>query len=297
VGGPAIARPNDDSAYRDAFMAYVQRTHTPLDFYSWHWYATDSDDPLDFVRIATDLRSRLDRHGLHATQSILSEWNYGLSDKPPPPLVRASFVASALIYMQGAPIDAATLYRADNVFGADGATPDKTGQALIALGRMKATPVRLKATGADLGGFAVEAGRSSDGRVVQVLISNYQIPAAELGPRHTDDTLHVPHVFDVKLLPRRTLGYSDNGGFDLTIDHLPTGAPHVVDLCLISAGRNFASGTLAEQSGPTVRVHQVLPPPGIALITVRTAATGVSATRQEPAATGCTALPGDGVLK
>src|SRR6185312_14360655 len=130
----------------------------------------------DFVRIATDLRSRLDRHGLHATQSILSEWNYGLSDRPPPPLVRASFVASALIYMQGAPIDAATLYRADNVFGADGATPDKTGQALIALGRMKATPVLLKATGADLGGFAVEAGRSSDGRVVQVLISNYQIP-------------------------------------------------------------------------------------------------------------------------
>ena len=57
--------------------------------------------------------------------------------------MRASFVASALIYMQGAPIDAATLYRADNVFGLDGASPDKTGQALIALGRMKDTR-RLK---------------------------------------------------------------------------------------------------------------------------------------------------------
>src|SRR6185312_8717318 len=297
VGAPAIAKPNDDTPYRDELMRQVRSTHTPLDFYSWHWYATDSNDPLDFTRIARDIRGRLDGFGLTATKSLLTEWNYGLTDPPPSPLVRASFITSALIYMQDAPIDAATLYRADNVFGADGATPDKTGQALIALGRMKATPVLLKATGADLGGFAVEAGRSSDGRVVQVLISNYQIPAAELGPRHTDDTLHVPHVFDVKLLPRRTLGYSDNGGFDLTIDHLPTGAPHVVDLCLISAGRNFASGTLAEQSGPTVKVHQVLPPPGIALITVRTAATGVSATRQEPAATGCTALPGDGVLK
>jgi xylan 1,4-beta-xylosidase len=297
VGGPAIARPNDDSEYRDAFMAYVQRTHTPLDFYSWHWYATDSDDPLDFVRIATDLRSRLDSHGLHGTRSILSEWNYGLSDKPPTPLVRASFVASALIYMQGAPIDAATLYRADNVFGVDGASPDKTGQALIALGRMKATPVRLRATGGDLGGFAVEAGRSSDGKVVQILISNYRIPATELGPRHTDDTLHVPHVFDVKLLPRRTLGYSDNGGFDLTIDHLPAGGTHVVELCLISADRNFGSGTWAQQTGPTVRVHQVLPPPGIALITVRSAAAGASRDPPPPAAVGCAAPPVDGVLK
>ena len=297
VGGPAIARPNDDSEYRDAFMDYVHRTHTPLDFYSWHWYATDSDDPLDFVRIATDLRSRLDRHGLQGTRSILSEWNYGLSDKPPTPLVRASFVASALIYMQSAPIDAATLYRADNVFGTDGVTPDKTGQALIALGRMKATPVRLRATGADLSGFAVEAGRSRDGKVVQVLISNYQIPAAELGPRHTDDTLHVPRVFDVKLLPRRTLRYSDNGGFDLTIDHLPAGAAHVVELCLISADHDLRSGTLAKQSGPTVSVHQVLPPPGIALITVRTVEKRTPQPPAAPSPFGCAAPPADGVLK
>ena len=293
VGGPAIARPNDDSAYRDEFMEYVQATRTPLDFYSWHWYATDSDDPLDFARIAAELRSRLDRHGLQATQSILSEWNYGLSDKLPTPLVRASFITSALIYMQSAPIDAATLYRADSVFGADGASPDATGRALIAIGRMKATPVRLRATGADLKGLTVEAGRSNDGKVIQVLISNYQIPAAELGSRHTDDTLHVPHVFDVKLLPRRTLGYSDNSGFDLTIEHLPAGAHAVVELCLISADDHPDAGSLTEQPGPTVRVRHALPPPGIALITVHTAELGA------PAATaaGCAALRRETILK
>ena len=75
VGGPAIARPNDPSPYRDAFLRYVHKTHTPLDFYSWHWYATDSDDPLDFTRIANELRARLDMNGLQATKSILSEWN------------------------------------------------------------------------------------------------------------------------------------------------------------------------------------------------------------------------------
>jgi len=52
VGGPAIARPNDDTPYRDAFLEYVRTEHLPLDFYSWHWYATDSDDPLDFIRSA-----------------------------------------------------------------------------------------------------------------------------------------------------------------------------------------------------------------------------------------------------
>jgi xylan 1,4-beta-xylosidase len=269
VGGPAIARPNDASPYRDAFMEYVHQTRTPLDFYSWHWYATDSEDPLDFVRIARDLRSRLDRHGLQRTQSILSEWNYGLSDTPPAPLVRASFITSALIYMQDAPVDAATLYRADNVFGADGDSPDEIGQALIALGRMKATPVRLQSTGGDLRGLAVEAGRSEDGKLVQVLISNDQIPAADLGPRNTDDTLHVPHVFDVKLLPRRSLVYSDNGGFDLTIAQLPAGTPHVVERCLISAEGTFASGTPIVQTGGTVTVQGRLPPPGIALISVR----------------------------
>ena len=128
---------------------------------------------------------------------MVTEWNYGLMDPMPTAVQRASFITAALIYMQDAPIDAATLYRADSVFGSDGATPDKTGQALIALGRLKDTPLRLRVRGADLNGFAVEAARSADGHTVQVLLSNYQIPSEFLGPRAADDVLHVPPVFDV----------------------------------------------------------------------------------------------------
>src|SRR6185312_14360654 len=74
VGGPAIARPNDDSAYRDAFMAYVQRTHTPLDFYSWHWYATDSDDPgLRAHRHRPALAARPSRPARHAVDPLRVE--------------------------------------------------------------------------------------------------------------------------------------------------------------------------------------------------------------------------------
>jgi hypothetical protein len=269
VGGPAIAKPNDGTPYRDEFMRETRATHTPLDFYSWHWYATDSNDPRDFNRIAADLRTRLDNYGLTRTRSFLTEWNYGLSDPPPTPLVRASFVASALIYMQDAPIDAATLYRADNVFGSDGATPDKTGQALIALGQMKSTPARLKVVGADADGFAVEAGRSGDGRLVRILISNYQIPAQLLGRRKGDDVLHVPPVFDVSLLSRRDVDYHDNGGFDLTVQHLPTGRSYVIERCRITAQDDFKPVSTMIAPEAAIHITETLPPPAVELITVR----------------------------
>jgi len=269
VGAPAIAKPNDDTPYRDELMRQAHATQTPLDFYSWHWYATDSNDPRDFNRIAADLRARLDRYGLTTTRSFLTEWNYGLSEPPPTPLVRASFVTSALIYMQDAPIDAATLYRADNVFGGDGATPDKTGQALIALGQMKSTPQRLQVTGADPDGFAVEAGRSPDGRVLRVLISNYQIPQQLLGHRPGDDVLHVPPVFDVHLLARRDIAYHDNAGFDLTIEHLRSDRAYALEHCRISKHDDFQLTRTVIPAGTAVHLSEVLPPPGVELVTVR----------------------------
>ena len=269
VGGPAIAKPNDHTEYRDGFMRALKANHAPFDFYAWHWYATDSNDPRDFVRIAQDLRTRLDNLGLQHTQSFLTEWNYGLSDPPPSPLVRASFVTSALIYMLDAPIDAATLYRADNVFGADGNTPDKTGQALIALGQLTGTPVRLQVTGADMDGFAVVAGRSLDGKVVRVLISNYQIPPEFLGKRKGDDVLHVPPVFDVTLLSRRDIRYHDNRGFDLTIEHLSEKSAYSVEKCRITHKDDFKPTRTVLPPGAAVRVSEVLPPPGVELITVR----------------------------
>jgi hypothetical protein len=285
VGGPAIARPNDDTPYRDAFLEYVRTERLPLDFYSWHWYATDSDDPLDFIRISKDLRARLDKHGFSRTRSMVTEWNYGLLDPMPTAMQRASFITAALIYMQDAPIDAATLYRADSVFGADGATPDKTGQALIALGRLKDTPLRLRVKGADLNGFAVEAVRSADGRTVQILLSNYQIPREFLGPRATDDVLHVPPAFDVRLLARRSIAYRNNSGYDLTIDHLPANRRYSVERCRISASHDFTSlGTTIHSSAP-LRLQDELPPPGVELVTIRAIdePPGVAAVRRAPA--------------
>jgi hypothetical protein len=269
VGGPAIARPNDANPYVDDFLEYVRARKVPLDFYSWHWYATDSNDPLDVIRVGREVRARLDQYGFKKTRSVLDEWNYGLLDPVPPDLQRASFVTSALVYMQDAPIDISALYRADNVFGKDGTTPDKTGQALIALGRMKDTPVRLAVNGGDLDGFAVQAGRTSNGKTLQVLISNYQIPAEFLGPRNGPDVLRVGTAFDVKLLQRRSVTYRNNAGYDLTIDHLDADRPYTIERYRISETNDLTLVDTTEQRGPRIRLHAALPPPGIELVILK----------------------------
>ncbi len=269
VGGPTLAKPNNDSPYQDGFLEFVRAEHVPLDFYSWHWYATDSDDPLDFVRIAREVRARLDRFGFEHTLSVLDEWNYGLVYPLPSDMQRAAFVTTSLIYMEHAPIDRAALYRADNLFGADGATPNRTGGALIALGRMQQTPLELQVEGADSCGFAVEAGRSPDDRTVQILLSNYQIPARYVGPRAGRNALTVPHQFEVALLERRRVTYGDDRGYDLTVAHLEAGQRYTIERYRISAAHGFGLIGRSVQTGGTVHLRARLPPPGIELIVIK----------------------------
>jgi len=252
VGGPTLAKPNEASPYRDGFLRFVRDEHLPLDFFSWHWYATDTDDPHDFVRIGRDVRARLDRFGFHHTLSVLDEWNYGLTYPLPSDLERAAFVASSLMGMAHAPIDLAALYRADNLFGLDGATPDKTGAALIALGRMKDTPVELPLS-VEPCGIAAEASRSGDGRLVQILVSNYVVPAASHEQRSAEEARHCPLI----------------RGYDLTIEHLAPGVRYEIEREAISASATLEPVERTSQLGPTLRAHALVPAPGIELIVVK----------------------------
>ncbi len=274
VGGPALAKSNDDSPYQDGFLAYVRARHLPLDFYSWHWYATDAEDPLDFVRIARAVRARLDRFGFEHTLSVLDEWNYGLVYPLPSDMQRAAFVETSLIYMAHAPIDLAALYRADNLFGRDGATANRTGGALVALGRMKQTPLELPVRGTDSCGFAAEAGRSADGRIVQILLSNDAIPAQALGPRAGRNVLTVPHQFEVTLLDRRRIACRESRGYELTVTGLAPERPYTLERFRISSSRGFGRVARAVRSSGasgTVRLRAALPPPGIELIVIEAA--------------------------
>ncbi len=269
VGGPAIARSNDVSPYREGFMEYVRRHKAPLDFFSWHWYASDSNDPQDLPRLARDIRAALDKHGLKRTQNIVTEWNYGLEPVLPAAPLRAAFITSTLIYLQDAPLDLSTLYRGDNLFGPQGITPDAAGQALTALGRMQDTPLRLRVQGADTEGFAVQAGRSTDGTQVQVLISNYEIPAAYRGPRKSGDALRVPGVFELQLLPRRNVHYKDNAGYALTVEGLQARAEYEIEYWRVGEGTGLQRRALQRGHGPRIELRNALPPPGIELVVLR----------------------------
>jgi xylan 1,4-beta-xylosidase len=180
---------------------------------------------------------------------------------------RAAFVASASIYMQSAPIDRSNLYRGDTNFGVNGDSADKVGQALILLGTMRDTPVRLALTGDDQNGFAVQAGRSADGKTVQVLISNYEIPPFERGPRPQGDILHIPFLGDFPLMPRRSVQYNDNRGYVLDILHLPSGN-YSVSRYRISSDVDIKL-MRSEQRQPPLHIASDLTAPAIELIVAR----------------------------
>jgi xylan 1,4-beta-xylosidase len=258
VGGPGISKPLIVGSYREKFLDFVRFNRLPLDFFSWHFFAVDSNDPYTFATVARELRRILDAHGLGSTRNVLDEWNADPAEGDMSKAARASFAASSLIYMLGGPIDAQTYYRADAELLGNKGMPDEVGHALSAFGALKNTPVLIRTVGGDESGFAVAAGRSRDSRLIQVLISNYQIAAKYLQPRDNWDT---------SLPERRTLQYHDNGGYDATIN-LPGPGKYQVKRYRINDSSNFTLVDQSTQIGPSIHLQAALPPPGIELIVI-----------------------------
>lgn len=283
VGGDAKALPMDDGPWREGFLDYCAAHKLPLDFYSWHTYADNSADPYDAVRIGDELRSLLDAKGFRNAESILSEWNLSSDFTEVEKQIlqgadNAAYIGAVLIYLQDSTIDRAEFYRGDatwmGLFGQQGQY-FKTAYAFKATAAMLDTPERLDLTGGDTFGFAALGGRSPDGRTVQVLISNYEIPPDYKGhempvPPDVQKVLNAD-LSKFKVLPRRTgIRSENNAGFALTIDHLPWGnAAFTIKRYRITktedlklAGEGSGKGGQAELSDP-------LPPPGVELIVLQ----------------------------
>lgn len=247
VGGPAIADPAHVSEYREGLLDYCTAHKVPFDFYSWHTYAIGSGDPYDGVRLANNFRKLLDAHGYTKAESILSEWNLtpDFTEGEKAELRgehNAAFVGAALSYFQDAPLNAAIFYRGDatwmGLFDLDGKY-FKPAYTFKAMGEMLDTPKRLAVKGPDTLGFAAIAGKSADGKTVQILISNYEIPAG-YKPKQMGLAPEVQEAFKklfaadqakqkdkpapVDELPQRTgIHYKDNAGYNLTVSNLPWG--------------------------------------------------------------------------
>ena len=280
VGGPATAMPTDSTPYREPFLRHARDRRIPLDFYSWHWYSNGSHDPFDFSLIADDLRRMLDEHGFAETLVVLNEWNCGIRLNEAVHLTsagRASFMTTAALYMQDAPIDLALYYNGYTPFGVDGKSPNQVGHALIAQGMLQDTPLRLPLTGADQAGFAAIAGKSEDDKTIQILISNFEIPAEYMEPRPEGDVVAMPPgvAGGQKTYPkRRRFNYADNGGYDLRVEHLPPDVEYEIRRFRISDGDNFDLIAASRATGPTIHIPSAIPSPAIDLVIIRESAAG-----------------------
>lgn len=282
VGADAKALAYAQGPYREGLIRYCAEKKVPLDFYSWHHYTMTSADPYDFSRIASDIRQLLDDNGFRKSESILSEWNL-TPDFTEPERARlqgaenAAFMGDVLSYLQASSVDRAHFYRADGawmgLFGAHGEYL-KPAFTFLATGKMLSTPERLEASGADTFGFAVLAGRSGDGKMVQVLISNYEIPA-NYKPRPMNvpegslpKDMPMPDFSKMRSLPPRTnVRYQQNRGYRLVVDHLPWGqGPFKVQRYRLTSTEDFSLVQDSSSNGGKFEISNPLPPPALELV-------------------------------
>ena len=117
IGGPAITGYLD---WGERFLAYCRDNSVPLDFFSWHIYATE---PQRIVDRAVAARKLMDKYGFQKAESILNEWNYvkGWVDDWPYSLEvesgrfnqkGAAFVMAAMADCQSNPVDMLMFYDA-----------------------------------------------------------------------------------------------------------------------------------------------------------------------------------------
>ena len=70
IGGPALAWNMD---WARVFLGEMKKREVPIDFFSWHIYASTIPPVIERIEIA---RQILDEYGYGNAESILNEWNY-----------------------------------------------------------------------------------------------------------------------------------------------------------------------------------------------------------------------------
>lgn len=86
--------------FMHGFMKTVRDQHAPLDFFSWHSYATN---PVERVSIESDyVRRILNKYGFEKTEDILDEWNTasGIKGCPRSSTYASSHAFAMLVQMQ-----------------------------------------------------------------------------------------------------------------------------------------------------------------------------------------------------
>jgi len=117
IGGPALCGRLD---WGERFLARCRDHQAPLDFFSWHVYATE---PKTIADKCDAVRALMDKYGFGAAESILDEWNYvkGWTDDFVYSLEAesgrfnqksAAFIMATMIDCQSRPLDMLMFYDA-----------------------------------------------------------------------------------------------------------------------------------------------------------------------------------------
>jgi len=260
VGGPAAAGLGQlegdrltPAPHLCGFLEYCRKQSLPLDFLSWHMYASDPTAP---VRGTAGLRRVMDEYGFQKTEIHLNEWNYLPNDDWSGVFGRdgarmqksfenaggpqgAAFVACVLLGLQDAPLDMANFYTGDNgcwglfnVFG----VPKKTYHAFRAFKALVDHPARVVAEGGKPGELNAIAGLSMDSRELAIVVSNFKSAGRRI---------------------------------DLVLQNLPWTGSSTSELLLLDQERNLERVRKEEHNAGAIRIVQDLPAPGVLLVYVR----------------------------
>lgn len=116
IGGPALTTCRGE--YAENFIKYCKENDVPLDFFSWHVYASD---PYRIFELENYARALLDKYDFTSTESILNEWNYVKgwvgddwlnSLRTEKNLKGSSFIAGTILLSMNAPLDMLMYYDA-----------------------------------------------------------------------------------------------------------------------------------------------------------------------------------------
>jgi DUF1680 family protein len=258
IGGPGFGycgafdgKELKPSEFCAALLDLCRRETLPLDFFSWHCY---TNNPAELAARAVAVRRMLDAAGFTKTESHLNEWNYlpGNSwdvlsrNAEPETRQRASdqmagadggaFLAASLVELQDAPVDVCNFYHGETGgFGlfTEVGMPTKNYYAMLAFSRLLDTPKRVRATGAVPGKLAVAAGISDEKTSAAVLVANLT-GAEELR---------------------------------LTLTHLPWDSDASIKIGIVDGQHSLEP--LVDQPHAASVLTLKLPPPSVALITLR----------------------------
>jgi hypothetical protein len=186
VGGPCTSNAYNPN-YTTTFLQYCQNHSLPLDFFSWHSYASH---PADYYNASLHIRNLLDTYGHTNSENINSEWNYNIlsPQRDKDNAKNTAFTAATLTAFQDARLDQAYRYRGTqdknwlmrlvgfdlSLFDQDGIykRPALAYQALHTMTTQ--TPNRLVTPPQDAStGITYLAGIADDQTNISILLSNF----------------------------------------------------------------------------------------------------------------------------